>query len=322
MADSLRLGTRNSPLARWQADWAATQLRAHGIATQIVPITTQGDDQSASLRAFGGVGLFTKAIQLALLNDEIDLAVHSLKDLPTHPIDGLCLAAVPKRESVRDVIISRSAGGLDGLPANAQIGTGSPRRQAQLLHHRGDLRMLDIRGNVDTRLRKLSAGEYDAIVLAEAGLRRLGIMPDGSQIIPMDLMLPAVGQGALAIECREDAAEVRECLAVLEDPISRQSVLAERTLLGALRAGCLAPVGAWARVEATTPASETDAIPRDTQLQLSAVVLSADGQQRLDVHVSGPLMEAASLGRQAAEQLFALGAERLISAAHEDPSAS
>lgn len=295
----LRLGTRASPLARWQADWVAGELRKRGVEVELVLISTQGDVKTGPLGQIGGQGLFTKEIQRALLDEQIDLAVHSLKDLPTAEVEGLSLAAVPERESINDAFVGNTAKSLAELPQNARIGTGSLRRRAQLLHLRPDLQMLEIRGNVDTRLRKLDAGEYDALVLAQAGLHRLGLDARISSIIPLSTMLPAVGQGALGIEARADDATTREILAPLSHEATHQSVIAERSLLASLRGGCLAPVGAWGRIEKEL-------------LALDGVVLSGDGRQRIVASTKGDPSSALELGRHVAEQLIAQGAEALI----------
>lgn len=300
---SLRLGTRASALARWQAEWVAAQLQKRGTAVELVPITTQGDVKTGPLGQIGGQGLFTKELQRALLDDQIDLAVHSLKDLPTEPVDGLALAAVPERESTADVLISSRADRIESLAPGAKVGTGSLRRKAQLLHVRPDLIVEDIRGNVETRLRKLDEGQYDAIVLAEAGLKRLGFTSRITQIIPSAQMLPAIGQGALGIETRAEDHRTRSALAPLDDLESHQAVLAERTLLFTLRAGCLAPVGAHGRVERG-------------RLVLDAVVLSPDGRQRLVASGAADLPAAVPLGEQVAADLLAQGAAQLIAAAH------
>lgn len=297
----LRLGTRASPLARWQADWVAGELRKRGVEVELVLISTQGDVKSGPLGQIGGQGLFTKEIQRALLDKQIDLAVHSLKDLPTADVEGLSLAAVPERESIADVLVGNSARSLADLPTNARVGTGSLRRRAQLLHQRPDLQMLEIRGNVETRLRKLDEGEYDALVLAQAGLHRLGLDARIAGIIPLAVMLPAVGQGALGIESRADDAATRQLLAPLNHLATQQAVIAERSLLATLRGGCLAPVGAWGRVEGGS-------------LLLDGVVLSGDGRQRVAASSSGPATSAAEVGRSVAEQLIAQGAEGLIAA--------
>lgn len=298
----LRLGTRGSALARWQANWVAAQLERAGISVELVLVTTQGDVTNGSLGSIGGQGLFTKEIQRALLDHRIDLAVHSLKDLPTEVVPGLMLGAVPARESNRDALIARSVESLDALPAGSRVGTGSNRRRAQLLHLRPDLEPVDIRGNVDTRLRHLDEGRYDAILLAEAGLKRLGRADRISQVLPRQQMVPAVGQGALGLEVRADDAGTTERIRALDDTDTHASVVAERALLAALRAGCLAPVGAWARV-------------REGTLTLDAVVLSADGKQRLEATASGAADTAVAIGQEAARKLLDQGAADLIDAA-------
>jgi hydroxymethylbilane synthase len=294
----LRIGTRNSPLARWQAEWVAAKLMERGVTVELVPITTQGDVKTAPLGEIGGMGLFTKELQRALLDRQIDLAVHSLKDLPTAPVDGLAIAAVPERESTADVLVSSKADRIESLSKAARIGTGSLRRKAQLLHARPDLIVQDIRGNVETRLRKLDEGQFDAIVLAEAGLKRLGMAERIAHVIPQTMMLPAVGQGALGIETRADDAGTLAILAPLDDPATHQAVIAERALLYALRAGCLAPVGAYARL--------------GQRLLLDAVVLSADGTHRITAFAAAHAEEGERLGREVADNLLAQGAADLI----------
>lgn len=303
-ANTLRIGTRHSPLALWQAEWVAAALRAGGIEVELVHITTQGDvQQRGPIEQIGTLGVFTKEIQRALLDERVDLAVHSLKDLPTEPVAGLCLAAVPQRAPVGDALISRDDLQLAELPRGAIIGTGSSRRRSQLLHHRPDLQMADIRGNVDTRLRKLQEGQYDAIVLAEAGLERLELTVHISEHLSAAVMLPAVGQGALGLETRVADSATRQKLQVLNHQATHQAVLAERALLAALRGGCLAPVGAWGRLE------------DDGQLHLSAAVLSVDGRQRIAVEIAASPGEAEQLGLRAAEKLLAQGAAELIQSA-------
>jgi hydroxymethylbilane synthase len=303
-ARTLRIGTRGSKLARWQSDWVAARLLEAGVAAEIVEISTTGDvEQLGPLAALGGVGVFTKEIQAALLAGLVDLAVHSLKDLPTQTVEGLRLAAVPPRQSVADALVARSASSLDGLPAGARVGTGSLRRRAQLLHLRPDLVMLDIRGNVDTRLKKLAAGEFDAIVLAVAGLRRLALDGQISEVLDPPRMLPAAGQGALSIECRADDEEAAAAVAFLDDAATRLAVTAERAALGVLHGGCSAPIGAWSRIE-------------DGELRLDAVVADASGKRVLradaavDKHGSPE-----QLGSRVAEALLAQGAAELIAAA-------
>ncbi|MGD9724193.1 MAG: hydroxymethylbilane synthase [Pirellulales bacterium] len=299
----LRLGTRASALARWQANWVAQQLAQHGAQVELVLVTTRGDaDPQERIADIGSPGAFTKELQRALLNGHIDLAVHSLKDLPTDPVEGLVLAAVPERASVFDVLVSPH-GNLAGLPAGATVGTGSLRRRAQLLHARPDLQMCDVRGNVDTRLTKLAAGQYNALVLAQAGLARLGLEDHIAQVLPPEVMLPAVGQGALAVETRADDSATRAAVAPLDDAASHVAVVAERALLAALEGGCLAPIGAWARPQS------------DGQLRLDAVVLSADGARRLAAHDSvavGEPAAAIALGESVARRLLAAGAGEVL----------
>jgi hydroxymethylbilane synthase len=308
---TLRLGTRGSKLARWQAEWVADQLRRLGHAVEILEIVTRGDVRRVSIEEIGTRGVFTKEIQRAILAGDIDLGVHSLKDLPTEVVDGLVLAAVPHRESPADVLVIRSErrgartdDSLSVLPLNARVGSGSLRRQAQLRHLRPDLIVADVRGNVDTRLRKLDDGEFDAIVLAEAGLRRLGLTDRMALKLPFELMMPAVGQGALAIECRAADEPTRSILTPLEDDATRAAVSAERALLEHLRGGCMAPVGALARIETG-------------QLRLSAVVLSADGGRRLAASDGDSSSNAEGLGRRVAENLLNQGAAQIIAASRD-----
>ncbi|MFH1918511.1 MAG: hydroxymethylbilane synthase [Planctomycetota bacterium] len=301
----LRLGTRASPLARWQAEWVSARLEellGEEVQVELVHVTTSGDQQQEEpIGAGTAPGLFTKEIQRALLDDRIDLAVHSLKDLPTEEVPGLCLAAVPERGPVGDVLVCREYASLDELPEKAAVGTGSLRRRAQLAHVRPDLVMKDIRGNVDTRLRKLSESGYDAVVLAEAGLRRLGLAEHITEVLSASIMLPAIGQGALGLETRSDDATARNALEKLDHPATHAAVLAERAMLTALSGGCLAPIAAWGRVEGGT-------------LKLSGRVLSADGATRLEASDSADPADAEPLGRRVAEDLLAQGAAELIQA--------
>jgi hydroxymethylbilane synthase len=298
----LRLGTRASPLARWQAEWVAARLRELGVEVQMVHVTTSGDRRQDPIGPGPDRGLFTKEIQRELLEGRIDLAVHSLKDLPTDAVAGLGLAAVPQRAEVCDVLVSDRAGSFAGLAREAIVGTGSLRRRAQLLHARSDLRMRDLRGNVDTRIRKLHQGDYDAIVLAEAGLRRLGLAHEITQVLPLELALPAVGQGALGIEARSDDAQTRRALAPLDHAASRAAVTAERAMLAALQGGCLVPIAAWARLD-------------QGALVLTGRVLSTDGAGKIEATLSAAAGEAISLGSQVADSLLAQGAAALIDAA-------
>jgi len=300
----LRLGTRASALARWQADWVAGELRASGVEVELVPITTSGDVRRGSIAEIGGQGLFTKEIQRALRDARIDLAVHSLKDLPTEPVPGLRLAAVPPRAPVGDVLVCREPSTLDGLGQGAVVGTGSLRRRAQLLCARRDLEIQDLRGNVDTRLAKLDRGEYDAVILAEAGLRRLGFEERISHVLPTSIMLPAVGQGALGLETRADDRETNRAVARLNHPASQSAVQAERSMLAALKGGCLAPIAAWGRVEGT-------------KLRLTARVIAGDGTRKLEAEQTATPDAAEQLGRAVAEELLAAGAAELIAAARQ-----
>ena len=301
----LRLGTRASQLARWQAGWVSDRLAESGVDVQLVTIKTDGDRQSTdSISRIEGRGVFTKQIQQALLQDQIDLTVHSLKDLPTEPVPGLKLAAVPERESAADVIVSRDRFGLLQLPRNARVGTGSPRRRTQLMHLRPDLVVGDIRGNVETRLAKLDEGQFDAIVLAEAGLNRLELADRITEVLSWTVMLPAIGQGALGIEVRQDDHTTAQLLAPLDDWSTRAAVTAERTMLSALNGGCLAPIGAWARDD-------------NGDLKLDGVVLSPDGSRRLAASATGATDDPQQIGNEVAASLIRQGAEELIEASRQ-----
>lgn len=296
---TLRIGTRTSALASWQANWVAEALREKGCEVEIIGIETRGDVTTGPLTTDGGEGLFTKAIQNELLAENVDLAVHSLKDLPTEPIPGLKLTATPVREATADALISSSNETLANLPKGARVGTGSIRRRAQLLHSRPDLQVIDIRGNLDTRLTKLETDEYDAIILAQAGLTRLNWGDRITELLKPPLMFPAVGQGALGLEIRADDKFAADALATINDSKTFAAVTAERAMLRSLRAGCMAPVGALAKVDAG-------------ELQLEGVVLSVDGAVRIETKVVGDPKDAEQLGETAAEQLLAQGGAKLI----------
>jgi hydroxymethylbilane synthase len=297
---ALRLGTRGSKLARWQADWTAAQLTQRGTAVEVIEITTAGDaDQSQGVSAIGGVGLFTKEIQRAVLEGSIDFAVHSLKDLPTTPVPGLELAAVPTREVAHDALVSNIATSIAQLPHAARVGTSSLRRRSQLLRNRPDLEMVDIRGNVDTRLGKLDDGVYDGLVLAAAGLVRLGFGDRITQQLPLEEMLPAPGQGALGIECRGEDDRVLSALAQLNDPHTLAAVTAERAVLARVEGGCLAAIGAYG-------------IVAEGEVHLSAVILSDDGRERLFAAGRDAVAEAESLGNRVGDDLLAQGGARLV----------
>jgi hydroxymethylbilane synthase len=279
------------------------------VAVELVPITTRGDVQQVGpIAAIGQTGVFTKELQRALLDETIDVAVHSLKDLPTDVVPGLVLAATPARGPVGDLLVTVDGRPLQELPPGARVGTGSQRRRALLRSIRADLELVDIRGNVDTRLRKLLDGEYQAIVLAEAGLHRLGLAAGRTWRLPIELVPPAPGQAALGIEARASDPATLGTLAALDHGPTRRAVVAERSLLAHLRAGCLAPVAAWGRDE-------------DDEFVLTGVVASPDGTQRLEVEARRPVpveeaIEAAvELGRSVAEELTAQGAGSLIEAA-------
>jgi hydroxymethylbilane synthase len=295
---TLRLGTRGSVLARWQANWTAEQLQAHRIATEIVVLQTSGDMvQHESIVQIGAQGVFTKEIQSALLDNKIDIAVHSLKDLPTENVAGLSLAAVPKRASYRDAFVSLIAERIEDLPTNARIGTGSMRRKTQVLHHFGNkYRIEDIRGNVETRLRKLEQGEYDALILAEAGLNRLGLADSIRSTLEPPFFLPAIGQGALGWEIRTKDQYIAELLQPLNDIPSFAAVQAERAMLRELQGGCSAPIAALGTV-------------KDSTLTLHGRILSPDGKSMFDATLSSPLSEDAELlGISVARQLHSLSA--------------
>jgi hydroxymethylbilane synthase len=290
------IGTRGSELALTQTNMIASALRALVPQCEVVVeiILSQGDKvQNIPLAAMGGKGLFTKELEDALLDGRIDMAVHSLKDLPTELPKGLCLAAITEREDPRDVLVSRDGVGLNDLPHGARVGTSSLRRRAQLLAVRPDLDMPDIRGNVPTRLAKVAEGPYDATLLALAGLKRLGLDAHATEILQPEVMLPAPGQGALGIECREGDADLREVLSALNHADTAAAVTAERTLLAALGGGCHTPLGAWGESNGDT-------------LRLRANVAAPDGSQLWRVDVQGT--DPAALGHEAARQLFAQGA--------------
>ena len=301
----LRIGTRGSPLALWQANHVADRLRpvAAPRPVELVEIETEGDVfRDAALARIGGEGLFTKEIQRALLAGTVDVAVHSLKDLPTVAVEGLELAAVPARGATGDALVSRLHGSFAALPRGATVATSSLRRRAQVLHRRPDLRLVDIRGNVETRLRKLEEQGLDALVLAQAGLERLRLEGRITEILDPSWMLPAVGQGALGLECRAEDGATRDLLLHLDDAATRQAVLAERAFLRTMGGGCQVPMGAAAAVAGMT-------------LSLRAAVLKPDGTVRLEASLTGPAADAESLGERVAKQLLDGGAAALLAPA-------
>jgi hydroxymethylbilane synthase len=292
----IRLGTRGSALAVAQATLVAEALRAGGADVQIVTIRTEGDRRvDARLADVGGKGLFVREFEEALLDERLDVAVHSLKDLPAEVAPGLTLAAYLPREDPRDLLVTRHGGALDTLPQGARVGTSSPRRRALLLAARPDLCVEPLRGNVDTRLRKLGSGEWDAIVLAAAGIRRLGLTIPHAEPLAPDVFVPAVGQGTLAVEARETDAATLRALGPLDDPATRVRAEAERGYLARLGASCVTPTAAHAEL-------------RGGEIALTAIVASEDGRDVLRASLTGPRAQAASLGARLADLLLARGA--------------
>jgi hydroxymethylbilane synthase len=302
----LRLGTRASALATTQSGLVADLVRAQlGREVELVEITTEGDTSSAPLAQLGGTGVFVSALRDALLDGRIDLAVHSLKDLPTGAHEGITLAAVPTREDPRDVVVARDGLTLGELPSGSRVGTGSPRRVSQL-HALGlGLDVAGIRGNVDTRIGKVRSGEYDAVVLARAGLARLDRIEEATEVLDPLQMLPAPGQGALAVECRSGDMDLAAELAALEDPRSRASVDAERAVLATLEGGCSAPVGALAEVVEGEDGEE---------LWVRAIALSHDGGLAVRMSASGSPADATGVGTRLAGEMLADGAAELTAA--------
>jgi hydroxymethylbilane synthase len=294
----LRLGSRRSPMAVAQSgDVARLLTERTGRPVEIVGVTTLGDVSREQLTQIGGTGVFVSALRESLLGQEVDFAVHSLKDLPTGAPQGITLAAIPPRDDPRDALVAREGAKLADLPAGARVGTGSPRRAAQLAVLRGDITCVPIRGNAGTRLAKVRDGELDAVVLAYAGLARIGHTDLVSEIFEPDSMVPSPGQGALAVECRAEDAELTELLATIDHQPSRAAVTAERGLLAALEAGCSAPVGAYAAFSGT-------------QLRLDAIVLGE--KMIVREHGEADATDAARLGRELAARMLALGAADLM----------
>lgn len=302
---TLRLATRASRLALWQAHYVRDLLRgaAPDLIVELVEVSTIGDrDRESRLAAMGGQGVFTREVQAAVLEGRADVAVHSLKDLPTESVDGLRLAGVPVRAPRWDVLLMPAGRPTpEVIPDGARVATGSLRRRAQMLHIRPDLDLCEVRGNVETRLRKLDDGEFDVLILAEAGLERLGLAERIVGRLQPPLVYPAVGQAALGLECRADDSVAAELLQQITHAETLREVLAERACLRTLRAGCHAPVGVLA-------------MQQERAFQLEAVVLSADGAERLHVVRQSQTADPELIGREAAEALFAAGAERLLAA--------
>jgi hydroxymethylbilane synthase len=299
---SLVIGTRGSRLAVWQAEWVQARLKefAPGLTVTLQRIKTSGDKiLDVPLAAIGGKGLFVKEIEEALLQSEIDLAVHSMKDVPTVLPDELDILCVPEREDPRDVLVSRDSCSLDQLPKGSRVGTSSLRRQAQLLHYRLDLRIQLLRGNLDTRLRKLQNGEYEAIVLAAAGLSRMGWSNKVTEYLPPEVSLPAIGQGALGLEGRRKDRFVQALVEKLEHRPTRTAVMAERALLERLEGGCQVPIAAHATIKGDT-------------LIMDGLIASVDGRRLIRDTIQGPASEAQGLGMQLAEKLLAQGGDVIL----------
>jgi len=311
---AVRLGTRASTLATTQSQWVADRLAAAlDREVELVEVTTTGDTSAQPLAELGGTGVFVSALREALLDGRIDVAVHSLKDLPTQPAEGIALAAVPEREDPRDVVVARDGLTLGELPAGSTVGTGSPRRAAQL-HALGlGLEIADIRGNVDTRIRKVREGDYDAVVLARAGLSRIGRLDEATEVLDPLQMLPAPGQGALAVETRE-VDELTHDVARLDDARARSAVTAERAVLATLEGGCAAPIGVLAEVVEGEQGEE---------LWVRAAALSPDGTLAVRMSATGDPADAAGVGNRLAEQMLDEGAGQLTETQpmtpHEQP---
>lgn len=308
---ALRIGTRASALATTQSGMVAEAITARtGRETVLVTVSTEGDVNHAPLASMGGAGVFVSALRDALLAGEVDVAVHSLKDLPTAPADGIALAAVPQREDPRDVIVARDGLTLGELPPGSTVGTGSPRRVAQLQALGLGVELVGVRGNVDTRIGRVREGALDAVVLARAGLSRLGRADEATEVLDPIQVLPAPGQGALAVECRAEDAELTTLLAeALDDPHTRAAVTCERIVLAELEAGCSAPVGALAEVVEGEDGEE---------LWIRAVASSLDGALSVRLSASGPYDDPIGLGRKLAAEMIADGAHDLLDEKHDD----
>ncbi len=295
---SLRIGTRGSLLAKWQAEFVRKKLlAATGEDAEIVIIKTAGDKlQQFPLTQIGGKGIFIKELEEALLNQRVDLAVHSVKDIPTDSLGELAFPAVCRRDDVRDCLVGST---LANLRQGARVGTGSLRRQAQLRHLRPDLDLRELRGNVETRMRKVESGEYEAVMLSKAGLDRLGLGHKIAEVLAPEILMPAVGQGAIAVQCRARDAETMKLLDPLDDAETRTAILAERELLKALEGGCQVPMGAWARIERG-------------ELVMDAVVCSIDGLQYVKQRATAPPDQAKALGALMARLLIEAGAKSIL----------
>jgi len=307
LKSSLVIGTRGSKLALWQANWVKKELEKKypGMEVTLEKIKTTGDKiTDVPLAQVGGKGLFVKEIEEALLEERVDLAVHSMKDVPTFFPRGLDLRCITEREDPRDALFSRDGTGLADLPKGARIGTSSLRRQAQILHYRPDFKILQLRGNLDTRLKKLDDGQYDAIILAGAGVRRLGWTDRITEYIPVEVSLPAIGQGALGIETRVDDNAVNSLVDFFNHPGTSDCVRAERALLKRLEGGCQVPIAAYATVEGDA-------------LRLTGLVASTDGVTIVKDAAGGPRTDAEAIGTALAERLLELGAYDILKELYE-----
>lgn len=300
---SITIGSRGSPLALAQTQELITQLAAKfpDLQFNIKKITTQGDViTDKPLPKLGGKGLFIKELETALINGEIDIAVHSFKDMPTELTPGLVIAAITKRQDPRDALVSKTGETLGNLPEGATVGTSSPRRAAQLIAYRPDLDVVDLRGNLDTRLRKVNTGEVDAAILAAAGLIRLGLTDKITQLLPAEISLPAVGQGALAVEIRQNDSNIAEIVKVLDHQSTRQAITAERACLQHLGGGCNVPIGVYGRI-------------REGMLNLQGIVASPDGGHIIRSGLTGDVSMSEGLGHLLGRRLLALGADKILS---------
>ena len=298
----LRIATRQSELAMWQARYVAQQLAAlDDVDTaELVPMSTRGDDiLDRSLQKIGGKGLFIKELEIAMQAGKADIAVHSMKDVPANMPDGYCIAAVLERADPTDALVTLDGGGLDSVPPGGRVGSSSLRRQAQLLALRPDLEVAPLRGNVNTRLARLQLGKYDAIILASAGLKRLGLQSHISQQLSPSQMLPAAAQGVIGIECMAHEVELRKILQKLEDSNANITTLAERAVASELDASCQSPLASFATLE-------------DNTIRLNALVAAADGSNIIRESGSGPAHDAEELGRRVAQQLLDRGAAALL----------
>ncbi|BBO92022.1 porphobilinogen deaminase [Desulfosarcina ovata subsp. ovata] len=309
---TVTIGTRGSQLALWQAEWVKSAILANhpAIRVELAIIKTRGDKiLDVPLAKVGGKGLFVKEIEEALLDGRIDLAVHSMKDMPADIPTGLCIGAIPKREEPRDVLITRSGDPLEALPQGARVGTSSLRRAAQLLHVRPDIRIVPLRGNLDTRLKKLETESLDAIVLAAAGVRRLGLADRITQVLDETVMLPAVGQGALCIETRTDDSRIGAVVGALDDPTTRQVVLGERAFLNRLEGGCQVPIAGHGHMDANG-------------FTLTGLVCDVDGSRQIKQTRTGAPDQSEQIGLALAEALLAAGAGAILERLNEHAQSS